>query len=62
MSVGSWKNLFGKGKDAVSQNADKIQSAIDKAAIAADSKTNRKYSGQIRKVADAAKKAIPPKK
>lgn len=54
-------DLFGKGKTAAAENADKIQAAIDKAAATADSKTGRKYSNQIHKAAEAAKKAVPPK-
>ncbi len=37
--VDTLKGLLGKGKEAASQNADKVHGAIDKAADVADSKT-----------------------
>ncbi|ABG96817.1 hypothetical protein OPAG_02507 [Rhodococcus opacus PD630] len=59
--VDTLKGLLGKGREAASQNADKVHGAIDKAADVADSKTGGKYSDKIDKAADAAKKAVPPK-
>jgi len=45
------KNLLGK-------NADKVDSAIDKAADIVDKKTQGKYTDTVDKVQDAAKKAV----
>ncbi|WP_306360200.1 antitoxin [Nocardia sp. CC227C] len=53
------KGLVGKGKDVAAQNAEKIESAVDKAGGFIDQKTGGKYSGQIDKGAEAVKKAIP---
>ncbi|WP_405167370.1 antitoxin [Nocardia sp. NBC_01499] len=54
------KGLVGKGKDAAAKNADKINDAIDKGGDFIDQKTQGKYSDQIAKGKEAAKKAIPP--
>ena len=48
--VDTLKGLLGKGREAASQNADKVHGAIDKAADVADSKTGGKYSDKIDKV------------
>ncbi len=46
-----------KVKDLVSKNADKVDTAIDKAGDLVDKKTQGKYAGQVDKVQEAAKKA-----
>jgi hypothetical protein len=46
-----------KAKDLLSQNADKVGIAIDKAGEFVDDKTQGKYSDTIHKVAEEAKKA-----
>jgi hypothetical protein len=50
--------FFDKAKDLLSENADKVETAIDKAGDIIDSKTQGKYSDTIDKVQDAAKKAV----
>lgn len=47
-----------KVKSLVSKNADKVDMAIDKAGNIVDQKTQGKYSSQVDKVQDAAKKAV----
>ncbi len=46
-----------KAKDLLSQNAGKVEMAIDKAGQFVDDKTQGKYSDTVHKVADEAKKA-----
>ena len=46
-----------KAKDLLSQNADKVEQAIDKAGDIVDEKTQGKYSGAVDKVQSAAKAA-----
>jgi hypothetical protein len=46
-----------KARDLLSQNADKVETAIDKAGEFVDDKTQGKYSGTIHKVQEEAKKA-----
>ena len=46
-----------KAKDLLAQNADKVETAIDKAGEFVDDKTRGKYSDTIHKVQDQAKKA-----
>jgi len=46
-----------KAKDLLSQNADKVEMAIDKAGDFVDEKTEGKYSDTIHKVQEEAKKA-----
>ncbi|MFD6393273.1 Rv0909 family putative TA system antitoxin [Nocardia sp. NPDC055029] len=58
--VDTLKGLLGKGKEAVEQNADKINEAVDKAGTFIDEKTGGKYSDKIEKGKDAAKKVVPP--
>ncbi|MFD6269123.1 antitoxin [Nocardia asteroides] len=58
--VDTLKGLLGKGKEAVEQNADKINDAVDKAGTFIDEKTGGKYSDKIEKGKDAAKKVVPP--
>jgi hypothetical protein len=47
-----------KVKGLVSKNADKVETAIDKAGDIVDQKTQGKYASQVDKVQDAAKKAV----
>ena len=47
-----------KIKDLASKNADKVETAIDKAGDVVDQKTQGKYTSQVDKVQDAAKKAV----
>jgi MT0933-like antitoxin protein len=47
-----------KVKSLVSENADKVDTVIDKAGDIVDQKTQGKYASQIDKVQDAAKKAV----
>ncbi|MBH0781607.1 antitoxin [Nocardia bovistercoris] len=54
------KDLVGKGKDAASKNAPKINEAVDKAGAFIDQKTGGKYSDKIEKGKQAAKKVVPP--
>lgn len=58
--VDTLKGLVGKGKDVAAQNAEKIESAVDKAGDFIDQKTGGKYSDKIDKGAEAVKNAIPP--
>jgi MT0933-like antitoxin protein len=43
-----------KAKDLLAQNADKVETAIDKAGEFVDEKTQRKYSDTIQKVQEKA--------
>jgi hypothetical protein len=45
-------------KNLLSKNADKVDTAIDKAGDIVDSKTQGKYTQHVDKVQDAAKKAV----
>ncbi|KHO17644.1 antitoxin [Mycolicibacterium setense] len=47
-----------KVKDLLSKNADKVDTAIDKAGDIVDQKTQGKYSQHVDKAQDAAKGAI----
>lgn len=47
-----------KVKDLVSKNADKVDTAIEKAGDIVDQKTQGKYAGAVDKVQEAAKKAV----
>ncbi len=47
-----------KAKDLLAKNADKVDSAIDKAGDLVDEKTQGKYAETVDKVQDAAKKAV----
>jgi nitrogen-specific signal transduction histidine kinase len=48
--------ILDKAKELLSQNADKVEMAIDKAREFVDDKTQGKYSGTIHKVQEEAKK------
>ena len=45
-------------KKLVGQNANKVETAIDKVGDVVDSKTGDKYKGAVDKAQDAAKKAV----
>jgi MT0933-like antitoxin protein len=47
-----------KAKDLLAQNADKVDTAIDKASEFVDSKTQGKYKDTVNKVQEAAKNAL----
>jgi hypothetical protein len=47
-----------KVKDLLARNADKVDTAINKAGDIADQKTQGKYTSTVDKVQDAAKKAV----
>ena len=47
-----------KLKGLLTQNADKVETAIDKAGDFVDSKTEGKYTDTVDKVQEAAKKAV----
>ena len=47
-----------KVKSLASKNADKVDTAIDKAGDIVDQKTQGKYASQVDKAQDAAKKAV----
>ena len=47
-----------KVKNLLARNADKVDTAIDKAGDIVDQKTQGKYSSQVDKVQDAAKNAV----
>ncbi|MFD4367105.1 antitoxin [Rhodococcus sp. NPDC058521] len=59
--IDTLKGLVGKGKEAASQNSDKVHGAVDKAAQTINDKTGGKYEGQIGKASDAAKNYVKPK-
>ena len=48
--------ILDKAKDLLSQNADKVETAIDKAGEFVDDKTQGKYTGTIHRVQEEAKK------
>src|SRR3954462_15742966 len=50
--------MLDKAKDLLSQNADKIETAIKKAGDFVDDKTQGKYSDTIHKVQEEAKKVV----
>jgi nitrogen-specific signal transduction histidine kinase len=50
--------ILDKAKDLLSQNADKVETAIDKAGEFVDEKTQGKYTDTIHKVQDEAKKVV----
>ncbi len=47
-----------KLKNLASKNADKVETAIDKAGDIVDQKTQGKYADKVDKVQDAVKKAV----
>lgn len=50
--------LLDKAKDLLSQNADKVETAITKAGEFVDDKTQGKYTDTIHKVQEEAKKIV----
>ena len=50
--------ILDKAKDLLSANADKVETAIDKAGEFVDGKTEGKYSEAIHKVQEEAKKVV----
>ena len=50
--------LVDKVKNLLSKNADKVETAIDKAGDVVDQKTQGKYADKVEKVQDAAKKVV----
>jgi hypothetical protein len=54
--------FLNKVKDLLAKNADKVDTAIDKAADIVDQKTQGKYADKVDKVQDAAKKAVDKNK
>ena len=50
--------LVDKVKNLLSKNADKVETAIDKAGDVVDQKTQGKYADKVDKVQEAAKKAV----
>ena len=50
--------ILDKAKDLLSQNADKVETAINKAGEFVDEKTQGKYTDTIHKVQDQAKKVV----
>jgi hypothetical protein len=52
--------FFDKAKDLLAQNADKVETVIEKAGEFVDEKTQGKYTDTIHKVQDEAKKAASP--
>ena len=50
--------LLDKAKDLLSQNAEKVETAINKAGDFVDDKTQGKYSDTIHKVQEEAKKVV----
>jgi tRNA U34 5-carboxymethylaminomethyl modifying GTPase MnmE/TrmE len=57
-SEGRNMGFLDKAKDLLTQNADKVDAAIDKAGEFVDSKTEGKYKDTVNKVQEAAKKAL----
>ncbi len=47
-----------KAKDLLSNNADKVDTVIDKAGDIVDQKTQGKYASTVDKVQDAARKVV----
>jgi hypothetical protein len=50
--------ILDKAKDLLSQNADKVETAINKAGEFVDEKTQGKYTDAIHKVQEEAKKVV----
>jgi len=56
--MGFLDKALGKTKEVLSENADKVGQAIDKAGDIIDEKTQGKYSSTVDKVQDAAKNVV----
>lgn len=57
-----FKNLANKALDLAQQNADKVETVIDKAGDLVDQKTDGKFAGQVDAAQEAAKKALHQQK
>ncbi|WP_069162203.1 antitoxin [Nocardia altamirensis] len=57
-----FKNLASKAIDLAQQNADKVDTVIDKAGDIVDQQTGGKFAGQVDSVQEAAKKALREQK
>lgn len=55
---GAPMSFLDKAKDLLSQNAEKVEQAIDKAGDIIDEKTQGKFSSTVDKVQGAAKNAV----
>jgi prefoldin subunit 5 len=55
---GSTMGFLDKAKEVLSENAEKVEAAIDKAGDFIDEKTQGKFSETVDKVQDAAKSAV----
>jgi len=53
-----FKNLANKALDLAQQNADKVDTAIDKVGDLVDKQTDGKFASQVDAAQDAAKKAV----
>ncbi len=53
-----FKNLANKAMGLAQKNADKVDTAIDKAGDLVDKKTDGKFAGQVDSIQDAAKNAV----
>ncbi|KIA66242.1 antitoxin [Nocardia vulneris] len=53
-----FKNLADKALDLAQQNADKVETVIDKAGDIVDQKTGGKFAGQVDSAQEAAKQAL----
>lgn len=51
-------SFLDKAKNLIAENADKVDSAIDKVGDIVDEKTGDKYQGIVDKAQDAAKNAV----
>jgi hypothetical protein len=56
--MGFLDKALGKTKEVLSENADKVGQAIDKAGDIIDEKTKGKYTSTVDKVQEAAKNAV----
>ncbi|MFC9438519.1 antitoxin [Nocardia sp. NPDC057030] len=57
-----FKNLANKALDLAQQNADKVETVIDKAGDLVDQKTDGKFASQVDSAQEAAKKALHQQK
>jgi hypothetical protein len=56
--MGFLDKAFDKTKEVLSENAEKVEQAIDKAGDIIDEKTQGKFAGAVDKVQDAAKNIV----
>lgn len=56
--MGFLDKALGKTKQVLSENADKVEQAIEKAGDIVDEKTQGKYSGAVDKAQEAAKNVV----